>query len=158
MANLLELFAIDRHRLVNWKALPDRDRKREYCPIRVRKFIEDSGNELAADENTYSSLCGLGIHVTPETMRTSHQHNGEVYIGASFSVMGFLLVLNELAINVSPVILFAGYLLDLPREKIDEFREACNRLRLSCTTYVRAANHQDLVEEVLSQAEAEPSE
>jgi len=155
VANLLELFAIDRQHLRRWKLLGDRDRKREYSPVSVRKMIEDSGKELAADEETYSSLCELGTHVTPETMRTSHQDTSRVHVGASFSVMGFLLVINELAINLSPVIIFAGYLLDMPNERVTEFREACNTLRSSCTAYARAAKYQDLMKNMQADGKAQ---
>ncbi len=158
VANLLELFAIDREQLRRWKALPDKERRRQYSPAHVRIMIEENGKEVAADEETYSSLCELGIHVTPESMRTSHQHNGQVHIGACFSVMGFLVALNELAINVSPVVIFAGYLLNVPKEKIDEFREACNTLRSSCTMYARAANYQELMKEMQARVNPASSE
>src|SRR4051812_27606207 len=35
LANLLELFAIDRQHLQRWKSLTDRDRKRDYSPVCV---------------------------------------------------------------------------------------------------------------------------
>jgi hypothetical protein len=153
VSNLLELFAIDNEHLRRWKTLPEKDRRREYGPVKVRLMIEDSGQEVASNEDTYDALCTLGIHVTPESMRTSHQPNGQVYVGACFSAIGLLAVLNELAINLSPVILFAGYLLRFPKERIDEFRMACDTLRNSCTTFVRASNYRDHLAEIQAAGE-----
>lgn len=148
VSNLLELFAIDNEHLRRWKTLQERERRREYGPVKVRLLIEASGQEVASNEDTYDALCTLGIHVTPESMRTSHQPDGQVYVGACFSATGFLAVLNELAINLSPVVLFAGYLLKYPKERIDEFRVACDTLRRVCTDFVRASNYRERLAEM----------
>jgi hypothetical protein len=155
VSNLLELFAIDNEHLRRWKTLPEKERRRDYGPVKVRLQVEASGQEVASNKDTYDSLCTLGIHVTPETMRTSHQPNGQVHIGACFSAIGFLAVLNELAINLSPVILFAGYLLKFPKERIDEFRVACDTLRGSCTEFVRASNYRELLADMQQTGEGD---
>jgi hypothetical protein len=73
-----------------------------------------------------------------------------LHVGAGFSATGFLFVLNELAIIVSPAIIFAGYLLKLPQEKVDEFKAACNTLRATCTEYVRATNYRDMMRDLVA--------
>jgi hypothetical protein len=155
VVNLMEIFAIDPRRLQRWKTLSEEERRGDYGPGKVRKMIEESGKEVAVGKGTYSALSGLGTHVTPESIHTSHHDDGRVHVGASFSVRGFLVILNELAINLSAAILFAGYLLKFPKEQINEFREACNTLRASCNPNFRPENYQEMMREMQEESSRE---
>ncbi len=146
--NLLQVFDIDRHDLQHWKTMPERERKTRYGPAAVRRIVEQSGKQPAIENDTYSALCEMGVHVTPNSMKTSHQHDKAVHVGASFSVTGFLMVINELGICLSPAIVLAGRLIDLPENRVEELLEACNDLRRNCSTYVRATNYRDIMEDV----------
>jgi hypothetical protein len=150
VVNLLQAFTVDARHLRDWQTMPERDRRDRYGPVAVRKLIEESGKTPAVERETYTALCELGVHVTPNSMRTSHQHDGRVHVGGMFSILGFLLVLNELGICLSPAVVFAGQLVNLPADRVRELVGACNELRRHCTTYARAANYLEVLAGVQS--------
>jgi hypothetical protein len=148
VVNLMQAFSIDGRHLQQWKTMSDRQRRNQYCPAAVRRIIEESDEQPAIDNETFSALSELGVHVTPDSIKTSHQHDKTVYVGGAFSVMGFLLVINELGICLSPAIVLAGRLIDLPKDKLKDLIEVCNELRRSCSPFARAATYRDIINEV----------
>ena len=93
---MLILFYADNTHLGHWKTMPEKERKEKYSPAAVRKLIQKANKPLGIDEMNYKALCSFGVHVTPESLRTPHHHDGKGYIGPAFSVTGFALLLNEI--------------------------------------------------------------
>ena len=55
----------------------------------------------------------------------------------------------ELAINLSPCLLFAGHLTKPGEEKFRELKKHCDDLRTSATSYLRVTNYQDLMSDMV---------
>lgn len=117
IANLLQLFQIDSEALRRWNQLPERERRKEFGPAKIRKAIESKNQTPIVGSDAYSKLSEIGIHATPSSIRQSHDIDHQVYLGGEFSVPGFLLVLNQLAHLVSPILPVAGMCADAPTEK-----------------------------------------
>src|SRR5262249_15372570 len=73
LANLIELFAIDKTCLKEWSELSAEEKWWRFRPKRVQERIAKTGNRPIVDKETYSKLCELGVHVSPESAKLSHQ-------------------------------------------------------------------------------------
>jgi hypothetical protein len=60
-------------------------------------------------------------------------------------------VINELAINLSPCLLFAGHLTKPGEEKLGELKKHSNDLHTSASSYVRVTNYQELMRDMVEQ-------
>ena len=142
-ANLLELFCIDQNSLQVWKQLPRQTRKVKFSPMNVRKNIISLNSKPVVDEQAYTMLCETGVHVTPKSAYFSHRPDGMLHVGGTFSLQGFLMVINELAIILGPCLLFASMLLK-PEEPVRrELKDAGDALQMAASGELRATNYQD---------------
>jgi hypothetical protein len=115
--NLLQLFCADPSTKAGWSTLSERDRRREFTPVKVRLRLEEHGHSPLIDEHAYAMLCEAGVHLSPDSARQSHDLEGErVYVGPYPSVPGVILVLSELAYVIAHGLSFVGQLLDMPQE------------------------------------------
>ena len=97
LANLLWLFCIEGKSMTHWQSLESRVRWREYRPAAVRRRIRALEQPPLIEENDYSLLSELAVHVTPatspNTIGTGHQPS----LGGHYREDALLLCLNEIA-------------------------------------------------------------
>jgi len=148
LANLIELFVVDKAQLCAWLATPRNERWREFKPDAVNRKVVATGNRPIVDRQTYSKLCDVGPHVSPESAKLSHQHNGTVHVGGEFSAFAFLLVLNELAIMLGACLKLGGHLIQAPSDRIQFLTEAGEKLEQSATAWLRVTNYEERLEDV----------
>lgn len=121
IANLLSLFSSDKTSFADWTAATRRDRIRRFGPAAVRQKLETLNAPAPVGADRYSALCELAAHVTPETRPQAHNPVLMPNLGAVFSRVGYLMVLNELAVPTVFVGLFASSLLQVPPEPKSRF-------------------------------------
>jgi len=148
IANLMQLFSHDGRHFSDWQNLSPKERKKQFAPVAVRKMLIDAHLSLACDSELYSAFCELGVHVTPETLATSHHEGGRVFFGPDFSVMGLCLVFNELALTLAPCIDAARILLNPRGENAERLSQAGKALALSGTDWLRVTNYLEKVAEI----------
>jgi len=129
VGNLLQLFSLSNVHLENWRQADTKQKLKTFAPVRVRLQIEQAGQQPIVGEDTYARLCEMGIHVSPTSIYTSHELGGQLHIGGNFSVPGFLLVINQMAHLIAPVLGLVGKLIDAPLNKDRELGEAYQELR-----------------------------
>ena len=66
-ANLLNLFALDKAVLKNWKEVSQSGHPNEFSPVRVRCRIEDLQESVLIDSQRYKELSVRAVHAQPET-------------------------------------------------------------------------------------------
>ena len=111
IANLLALFAADKEAMLAWKAADRPKRLRDFGPAAVRRRLTEIGAPLPIGAERYGALCELATHVTPETRPQAHNPLQMPGTGAIFQRTAYLLALNELAVPVAFVGLFAATVL-----------------------------------------------
>lgn len=148
LANLVELFTVDRSQLNKWVKTPAIDRWKDFKPGKVHQKIVNTGNKPIVDRPVYSKLCDLGPHVSPESVNFSHQSEGTVYASGEFSPFAFLVVLNELAIILSACLKLIGHLVEAPQEKIGLLTKAGEKLEQAATSWLRITNYEERMHKV----------
>src|SRR5258708_12631614 len=73
LANLIELFGVSRTYLEAWSASSADERWKEFRPAKVREKIESTQNRPVVSKDIYAALCDAGVHVSPDSARSSHQ-------------------------------------------------------------------------------------
>ncbi|HKB89087.1 MAG TPA: hypothetical protein VKC60_01090 [Opitutaceae bacterium] len=147
LANLIELFGVSRTYLEAWSASSADERWKEFRPAKVREKIESTQNRPVVSKDIYAALCDAGVHVSPDSARSSHQVGGAVYAGGEFSPMAFLLLLNELAIMLSACLKLTGHLLQASSERIQFLTEAGTKLESEATEWLRITNYRQRLEQ-----------
>jgi hypothetical protein len=105
IANLLQVFCLNKNGLEEWKKSSSKKRLEKFSPYEVRRAIERAGEQPIADKDVYSKLCEIGIHISPSSLYLSHQFNGNHHIGGYFALQGILLTLNTISRFVAPCLL-----------------------------------------------------
>lgn len=128
IANLLALFAVDKAKIDEWKSADEATRKRIFSAVKVRHGIEALGAPLPIDEERYRHLSIFSIHAIPDSMPQAHNHQGQAVTFPTFQAAGFLLALNEIAIPVGFILLYASIVLDVKDEARKVFRDVAGVL------------------------------
>lgn len=111
VSNLLSLFHYDSPAFDQWMAMPEKERLREFGPVRVRIRLEQIGVPVPSGKERYGLLSQIAAHVNPGTKPQAHNLLGVPSTGAMFQEEGILVALNELAIALSCAALFGVLLL-----------------------------------------------
>jgi hypothetical protein len=128
IANLLALFAANKPKLEEWKGADERTRKREFAPIKVRLAIEELNAPLPVDENRYGRLSTFSIHAIPDALPQAHNRDGQPLTFSSFQEAGLLLTLNEIAMPMAFIALYASVFLTMDDEGREVFRDIARLL------------------------------
>jgi hypothetical protein len=126
--NLLFLFMIDKAAFTAWRGATRAVRMREYKPTRVRQRLLKLLGTSFIDDQRYSRLSELAIHVTPNTKPQAHNILGIPTAASIFQDAGVLMSLTELGLAVAISLLPVAWLLEYPKERKTEFRNASVRL------------------------------
>ena len=110
IANLFALFAADSSALGTWQSATRRERQNDFGPAAVRRKLVALGAPQPISDERYRLLCEVATHVTPNTLPQGHNPLLLPVLGGKFQTTGYLLALNELAIPVTFVGLFAASL------------------------------------------------
>ncbi|HEX8240501.1 MAG TPA: hypothetical protein VF574_12245 [Allosphingosinicella sp.] len=113
-ANLIALFNADPPSFERWKNLPERDRRNEFKPVSVRLALEALGAPLPVDKDRYAALSDFSIHASPNAMPQAHNAAGRPLTFGVFQEAGLVLVLNELALPLTFVAIFASDIVKVP--------------------------------------------
>ena len=106
-ANLLNLFALDKPILEEWKSGKRLD------PVVVRKRVEKLQNLVLIDQERYGLLSERTAHIRPGTGPQSYNIPHIPILGAHLQDEGALLCLNEVALPLSIAATYGALLLDL---------------------------------------------
>jgi hypothetical protein len=88
LVNLLALSVSNGAAFADWAKSDYRERMARFGPAKVRKQIEDAGGALVMDADTYSHLCEIGTHVTPQTAPNLHSGGQNPNVGGVFQEKG----------------------------------------------------------------------
>jgi hypothetical protein len=124
IANLLSLFVHDPQSMAAWRAASRQQRINKFGPSAVRKAVVALGGPLPISEDRYHALCEVGVHVTPDTRPQAHNPLAMPVLGGEFQATGFVLALNELAMAMSFVGVFAAKLLGAKPDVRKQFAAA----------------------------------
>jgi hypothetical protein len=97
ITNLAVLFVTDPTILQDWRNTDERTRKDKYCPVNVRRGLENSqlGGSVLSREH-YSFLCAKGVHLTPTMLPQMYNTSRQPMIGGWFQEVGLCLCLSEI--------------------------------------------------------------
>ncbi len=96
LANLLSLFQCNPSYIGKWKNSDKQERRNKFQPGNVRKLITSNNGILIIDEDTYSKLCEISTHVTPQTIPNQHTNDKKPRVGGFHQPGGIKLSLNYL--------------------------------------------------------------
>jgi len=125
VANLLLLFHFDAQAFASWKQLPDKERWKEFRPVKVRERLERLGGPLVFGEERYSSSSRLGVHPNPERTPGRFDPTGRPKGAGYFQAIGALTVLNEIALGVVWAGAAAAGIAEIPDDKKMAVSAAC---------------------------------
>ena len=128
IANLLQLFCVDKEAHGQWTTLPENKGKKEFSPVRVRKRLEGLETSPLVAQDRYGLLSELAAHVQPDTKPQSYNHIGVSSVGANLQHEGALLCLNEIARPLSGAATFAAALLNLESDIKEKVYSAARSL------------------------------
>lgn len=103
IGNLTFLFLSEPNHIRNWLDATDRDRKRNYSPVGVRRLLEDAETVIPTNQERYSWLCEAGTHITPKTLPQAHNSDNRPILGAMHQPKGVEVALDALAWSVCTV-------------------------------------------------------
>ena len=97
ITNLAVLFVADPTSLQDWRNADDQTRKDKYCPVNVRRALEDSqvGRSVLSRDH-YAFLCAKAVHLTPTMPPQMYNTFRRPMIGGWFQEVGLCLCLGEL--------------------------------------------------------------
>ena len=110
ISNLLVLFCQEDALLQKWKLSNDRERRKEFDPVKVRIALEAKGKPIPMSQSKYARLCEKVAHVTPETTPQNYNVHGRPLAAGYFQEPGVLVTINEVAEFVAWVALCAAKL------------------------------------------------
>ena len=128
IANLLQLFCVEKEAREQWTTLSEDKRKKEFSPVNVRIRIEQLGTSPLVAKDRYGLLSQMAAHVQPDTKPQSHNHAGVPSVGGFLQGEGALLCLNEIARPLSGAATFGAALLDLESEIKEQIYSAARDL------------------------------
>lgn len=100
-ANLGCLFATDMNVLHEWKIANDRERKKNFSPIKIRMALERMGKLVPIDENRYRQLSEKATHLVPHIPPQMYNNQRLSLAGGVFQKVGLCLCLAELGYAIS---------------------------------------------------------
>ncbi len=142
VGNLLQLFSLDHNKLDSWKRANIEQKLRDFSPFKVRLAIESLGLQPIIEHDTYGRLCEIGVHVSPRSVFLSHEFDRRLYLGGHFSIPGLILVINQMALLIAPILLLVGDLIDAPDDKKQELSETSKELTESAIS-LNVDNYED---------------
>lgn len=122
IANLLTLFAFDNNKISEWENSDEALRKTNFSPVKIRLTLESLGFPLPIDKERYSKLSTFTIHAIPDGLPQAHNATGQAITFPVFQGAGYLMGLNEIALPIGFILLYAANLLGL-KDKADTFRD-----------------------------------
>jgi hypothetical protein len=128
IANLLAFFVADTKQLEIWKTIEEKQRRRDFSAVRVRLALEQLGAPIPIDEKRYGMLSGYSIHADPNSMPQAHNPIGRAITAPIYQEAGLFLALNEIALPVAFVAVFAPVLLAYADELKTTFNETARVL------------------------------
>lgn len=123
-ANLLSMFSLSGQLRDQWENSTEKARRNKFSAGNVRRLISDYSGIVVMDEQTYTRLSLLSIHITPETSPQNHNIMELPSFANLFQEVGTLASLNHLADMVGWTLFFGSLLI---RPPVDQsiFRECC---------------------------------
>ncbi len=146
VGNLLQLFTLDKGQLHSWQQADTRQKLENFSPFRIRLAIEQLGKQPIIGRDAYSRLCEMGIHVSPTLIYLSHEIDEKLYFGGNFSIPGFLLVINQMAHLIAPVLALIEELIDVPNGKKKELCETSRDL-IEAASWLNVDNYKYFFEQ-----------
>jgi hypothetical protein len=150
VANLVQLFALDVSALKQWTDLSGSDRWKEFKPKPVRDRITSLRRDPIVDQLSYSRLCEFGAHVTPSSVFVSHEADRIGYIGGHFSGPAFVMILNELAVILGPLLPYAGNLVALQPAELEQLEDVSTIINASAANWLRLDSYRERLDQALS--------
>ena len=137
IANLLNLFWADNAEIRPWLDSPEKERRRRFSPVQVRRKLGELQTMVPFNDTHYHRLCELSVHPTPQTRPNAHQDARRPVLGAYFQPQGFIAASWELCWALAVV---AG-----PIAKLGVFSEAEAKkmVELVISLFEKAAPHVD---------------
>lgn len=128
ISNLFALFAADPASLEAWAISSKKTRISQFGPAAVRKSLARLQAPMPVSEERYSILCELVTHPSPSTKPQSYNPLHMPSVGLNFQPAGHLVVLNELALPLAFIAVFASSLVTLPSDVRSRIRIASRAL------------------------------
>ena len=121
ITNLMGLFFWEKSSLDEWKKSDRKYRQNHFGPAKVRERLSSLSGPIPMGEDRYRILCELSTHPVPDmTPQRFNQYDRSLSGGFFMQDAGFLLVLNEMAVLLACIGVYAAVLLNLPKSVRDE--------------------------------------
>jgi hypothetical protein len=128
IANLLALFVADSTQEEVWKTLDEQQRRQNFSAIKVRLSLEKLSAPIAVDKDRYGRLSGYSIHADPNSMPQAHNPLGQAVTAPVYQEEGLFLALNEIALPVAFIAVYAPKLLRYPADRTKVFHKTARAL------------------------------
>jgi hypothetical protein len=126
LTNLFALFFSSPESIEEWKELDRSYRLANLTPGRIRKRIEMLGSTPFITAAKYAALCEISTHPVPEVHPQRFNHLGKSMTGGVYmQEVGIVVVLNEMALALSMLVIFAARICKVPPEPFKEIGQAC---------------------------------
>lgn len=122
--NLMYLFFEKPEMIRKWLDSTEKDRRREFAPVKVRQTLEGLGTGVPTDSEKYGLLCEIGVHVSPSTAPQSFNTSEIPTLGGYYQERGQVICINELAWVVATVGAPAAGVAIIARDKAEEVVDA----------------------------------
>lgn len=125
ICNLFSLLVLSQESIEEWKKSDRAYRLSTLSPSKIRQRIEKLGKTPPITGTRYAALCEVSTHPVPDLRPQRFNHarrstTGGIYLQEA----GILVVLNEMAVALAPLVMFAARICKVPKEPFDQIKEA----------------------------------
>lgn len=107
IVNLFALFGIDPKSLPEWYNQTEKERMKNFSPAKVRERLSETDLKPPISKEYYSKMCEVGVHVNPMTKPQGKNHIDRALVGGFVVEEQAIAVLNDLANNLSWLVLMS---------------------------------------------------
>ena len=147
LANLTAFFIYNRDDFDKWTQLEESEAWKKYSPSKVRDKLKSLGKIDPIEKSHYSTLCSIGVHVTPKTKPGNYSLYETANIGSCFQEIGFLMCLNELGLMLGPIIMGVGKISNLPKNLKEIFVQLSVSI-VESTGTITSQNYKQIINDI----------
>ena len=120
ISNLFMLFGAHPEELISWQTCKEKDRRRKFSPVGVRKALEEKGTPTPINQTIYHQFSERFVHVSPKTRTEYYSHTEGPLASGIFQKNGVKEVMKFQSHFVSQLAL-ASILVLKPRKEVSFF-------------------------------------
>ncbi len=131
ITNLAVLFVTDPKAFQEWQTVDERTRRNKYCPVAVRRTLEEQRFPVPVNQSRYGQLSAKAVHLTPTIPPQMYNAERHPKTGGYFQEAGLSFCLAEVGYPFSVLGFCAVELCELSAENAAKVCRAADALRNS---------------------------